>query len=97
MRLCKCGFCKVLVCVCVDFVKRGCVYVWIFKVCVCVCGFCKLWACECVDFFKDFVCVCVDFVKCVCVCFGNMVLVFTVFLHCFVYVYYLFFLYYCKG
>ena len=33
MRVCKCGFCKVWVCVCVGFVMCGCVYVW---VCVCV-------------------------------------------------------------
>jgi hypothetical protein len=26
----------VWVCVCVGFVKCGCVYVWFFKVCVCV-------------------------------------------------------------
>ena len=30
-----CGFCKVWVCVCVDFVKCWCVYVWIL-LCVCV-------------------------------------------------------------
>ena len=24
-----CGFCKVWMCICVDFVKCGCVYVWI--------------------------------------------------------------------
>ena len=48
---------------------------------VCVCGFCKVW-----------VCVCVGFV--VCGCFDNCVgvlvirvLVFTVFLYCFVYAY----------
>ena len=74
-----CGFCNVWVCVCLDFVK-----------------------CVCVDFVK---CVCVDFVKCVwCVfvyvwillCVGvsvMWVLVFTVFLYCFFYVYYLFCLY----
>jgi len=27
--VCMCGFCNVWVCVCVDFVMCGCVYVWI--------------------------------------------------------------------
>jgi hypothetical protein len=58
--------------------------------CFVMCGFCKVW-----------VHVCVDFVM--CECFGNVHLyllrffiVFTVFLYCFVYVYYLFRLYWCK-
>jgi hypothetical protein len=42
-----CGFCKVWVCVCVGFVKCGCVYVWVFKVWVCVC--------VCVEFFCKFI------------------------------------------
>ena len=53
--MCMCGFCKVWVCVCVDFVKYGC---------VCMCGFCKVWVCVCVDFVK---CGCVyvcGFFKC---------------------------------
>ena len=32
-----CGFCNVWVCVYVDFVMCGCVYVWFFNVWVCVC------------------------------------------------------------
>ena len=34
----------------------GCMYVWVFNVCVGVCGFCNVW-----------VCVCVGFVMCGCV------------------------------
>jgi len=36
-----CGFCNLCVCVCLDFVMCGCVYVWVgFVTCdVCVCGF----------------------------------------------------------
>jgi hypothetical protein len=43
--------------VCVGFVMRGCVYVWVLK-CegVCMCGFCNAR-----------VCVCVGFVMCGCV------------------------------
>jgi hypothetical protein len=49
-------------------------------VCVCMCGICNMW-----------VCVCMDFVMCECSdnCVGGLVisvLVFTVFLYCFVYV-----------
>ena len=48
-------------CVCVGFVKCGCVYVW---------GFCNVWVCVCVGFIKCVrVCLCVGFIKCVCVCF----------------------------
>jgi len=28
-RVCMCGFCNVCVCVCVGFVMRWCVYVWV--------------------------------------------------------------------
>ena len=37
-----CGFCKVWVCVCVDFVMCGCVYVDLLCVDVCMCGFCNV-------------------------------------------------------
>ena len=40
-----CGFCNVLVCVCVDFVMCGCVCRFCnvcVCVCVCMCGFCNL-------------------------------------------------------
>jgi len=41
--VCIYGFCNVWVCVCVDFVTCGCVYVWvILYVGVCMCGFCNL-------------------------------------------------------
>jgi hypothetical protein len=44
-----CGFCKVWVCVCMDFVKRGCAFVLIvFCVVSCLCGLCKVWVCVCV-------------------------------------------------
>ena len=48
---------------------------------MCTCGFCNVW-----------VCVCMSFVMCECFdnCMGVLVicvLVFTVFLHCFTYVY----------
>jgi hypothetical protein len=37
--VCFCGFCNVLVCVCVGFVMRWCVYVWVlYCVGVCMCG-----------------------------------------------------------
>jgi hypothetical protein len=84
----------VWVCVCVDFIKCGCVYLGILLcvgVCICVCVWILLSVGVC---------------KCgilICGCFGNMLLVFTafcivftVFLYCFVYVYYLFCLYCCK-
>ena len=56
------GICKVWLCVCVDFVMCGCVYVLIL-LCVGVCmgGICKVW-----------VCVCVDFVMCGCVYVRNL-------------------------
>jgi hypothetical protein len=48
-----CLFCKPWVCVCVDFVKHGCVCVWnLYFVGVCMCGFYKVWFCVCVDFVK---------------------------------------------
>ena len=46
-----CGFCNVLVYVCVGFVMCGCVCVGFV-----MCGFCNVW-----------VCVCVGFVMCGCV------------------------------
>ena len=52
------------VCVCVDFVKCGFLYVWNLRsVGVCMCGSCEFWSCVCVDFGK---CMCVyfDFVEC---------------------------------
>ena len=53
-----CGFCKVLLCVCLGFVKCFCVF---------VCGFCKVLLCVCLGFVK---CFCV-FV-CMCGCFDNV-------------------------
>ena len=45
-----CGFRSVWLCECVDFVKFGCVYVWIL--------YCEL--CVFLDFLKfGFVCVCI--------------------------------------
>jgi len=44
-----CGFCNVLLCVCVGFVMCGCV-------CVCMCGFCNVLLCVCVGFV---ICCCV--------------------------------------
>jgi hypothetical protein len=62
-----------------------------------MCVFCNVWVCVCVGFVMCgcvyvCVCVCVGFVMCVCFdnCVGVSVicvLVFTVFLYCFVYVY----------
>ena len=57
-------FCKVLVCVCLDFVMWVCVRVG----CV-TCGFCNVWVCvylDCVKcvFFNVWLCVCVGFVMC---------------------------------
>jgi len=46
-----------------------------------MCGFCNVWVCVCVDFVM---CECFD--NCVSVLVRS-VLVFTVFLYCFVYVY----------
>ena len=76
MCVCVCGFCNVCVCVSMGFVMCGCVYV-----CVCNYGFCNVR-----------VCVCVGFVMCGCFdnCVGVLVicvLVFTVFMYCFVHVY----------
>jgi len=48
---------------------------------VCLCGFCNAWVCVCVGFVM---CECFD--NCVGV-LGICVLVFTVFMYCFVYVY----------
>ena len=54
MGVCICGFCKVWVCVCVDFVIYGCASVWILQsVGLCICGFCEEWVCVCVDFVKS--------------------------------------------
>jgi hypothetical protein len=52
-------------------------------------GFCNVWVCVCMGFVM---CVCAGFVMCGCCdnCVGvfvTCVLVFTVFLYCFVYVY----------
>jgi len=33
-----CGFCNVWVCVCVDFVMIGSMYLWVLNVWVCVCA-----------------------------------------------------------
>ena len=39
-------FFNVWVCVCMGFVMRGCVYVWVLEcVGVCMCGFCDVWVC----------------------------------------------------
>jgi len=39
-----CGFCDVWVCV--GFVMRGCVYVWVLEYMgVYMCGFCNVWVC----------------------------------------------------
>ena len=43
-------------CVCVDFIICGYVYVWILFVGGCMCGFYNVW-----------VCVCVEFIMCGCV------------------------------
>ena len=59
---------------------------------VCICGFSNVWMCVYVGFLMcGCVCVCVSFVMCGCFdnCGGVLVicvLVFTVFLYCFVYV-----------
>ena len=63
---------------------------------VCVCGFYNVWVCVCVGvymcgFCNVWLCVCVGFVMCGCLdnCVGVLVmcvLVFTVFLYCFLYV-----------
>ena len=58
MVLCMCGFCKVWVCVCVDFVKCGCVY---------VCGFCDVLVCVSVDFVNGGCVFVWNFVKFRCV------------------------------
>jgi len=42
------GFCNVWVCVCVDFVICGCVYVWVCNVWVCVCMVFVMCGCVCV-------------------------------------------------
>ena len=57
-----CGFFKVLVCVCVGFLKCWlCMYgfcnLW-------VCGFCNVWLCVCVGFVMCGLVMC----RCVCVC-----------------------------
>ena len=56
-----CGFCVVLMCVCVGFVMCGCVYVCVLCVVVCMCGFYNVWFCVCVGFV---LCGCVVFVIC---------------------------------
>ena len=49
--MCMCGFCEVWVCVCVGFVKCGCVYVCVLECMgVGMCGFCNVWVCVCVGF-----------------------------------------------
>ena len=68
-----------------------------FLMCVCMCEFLNVWLCVRVGFVmcgfcNVWVCVCVGFVMCGCFdnCVGILVicvLVFTVFLYCFVYVY----------
>jgi hypothetical protein len=68
-----------------------------------MCGFCNVWVCVCVGFVmcgfcNVWVCVCVGFVMCglynMWVFFLICVLVFTVILYCFMYIYsYLFCLY----
>ena len=72
MCVCVCGFCNVWVCVCVGFVKCGCVWararahVCVVLKCVgvCMCGFCNVCVCVCLCGFCNCVCVYV----CVCVC-----------------------------
>ena len=47
-----CGFRSVWLCECVDFVKFGCVYVWIlYCEVVCIFGFSEVWVCVCVCIF----------------------------------------------
>jgi hypothetical protein len=60
----------------------------------------RIW---CWGYRKSRLCVCVAWGVCMCGCFDNCVgvlvmcvLVFTVFLYCFIYVYYLFCLYWCE-
>jgi len=60
------GFLKVWMCVCVGFVMCGCVYVWVFVMCVfCnervfMCGFFNLRLCVCVGSLRSgYVYVCV--------------------------------------
>ena len=43
MGVCRCGFCNVWVCVCVDVVMCGCVY---------VVGLCNVRVCVCVGFLR---------------------------------------------
>jgi len=55
--VCMRGICIVWLCVCVDILIYGCVYVWdLYCVGVRMCGFCNVG-----------VCVCLDFVMCECV------------------------------
>ena len=62
-----CGFCNVWACVCVGFVKCGCVYAWVFYcTSVCMCGFCNVWVCVCMGFVMHG-CVRVGFVLYECV------------------------------
>ena len=61
-----CGFCNVLLCLCLGFVMCGCVHIWDFYcVGVGICGFCNLWVWVFVAFVM---CVCVCFEMCWCVC-----------------------------
>jgi len=53
--VCKFGFCNVWLCVCMDFVMCGCVYIY---------GFCKVWVCLCMGLLMCG-CVYVGFVMCV--------------------------------
>ena len=42
--MCVIGFCNMWVCVCVGFVKCGCVHMWVlYSVGACICGFCIVW------------------------------------------------------
>jgi len=46
-----CGFCNVWVCLYVEFVMRGCMYVWDFQcVGLCICGVCNVRMYVCVGF-----------------------------------------------
>ena len=59
-----CGFCGLLVCVCVKFVKFICAYNEVLCVVLCFCGFLNVWVCVCVGFVMC--CICVYFVVCLC-------------------------------
>ena len=66
MGVCMCWFCKMWVCVCVNF-TCGCLYVLVLQIVgVCMCCFVKC-GCVYVLFCKVWVCVCVG-VVCVGVC-----------------------------